>query len=66
MVSTFLLLCIKISYKNGNRQVGTGLGARLGILIRGAEPLELTKDVTCVVFDKTGVSICSVSLSVLP
>jgi cation transport ATPase len=38
------------------RQVGTGLGARLGILIRGAEPLELTKDVTCVVFDKTGVS----------
>lgn len=37
-------------------QVGTGLGASLGILIRGAEPLELTKDVTCVVFDKTGVS----------
>ena len=39
--------------------VGTGLGARLGILIRGGEPLELTKDVTCVVFDKTGVSVVS-------
>jgi DNA-binding phage protein len=25
-------------------------------LIKGGEPLELTKDVTCVVFDKTGVS----------
>ena len=36
--------------------VGTGLGACLGILIRGGEPLELAKDVTCVVFDKTGVS----------
>ena len=36
--------------------VGTGLGARLGILIRGGEPLELCKDVSCVVFDKTGVS----------
>jgi Cu+-exporting ATPase len=34
--------------------VGTGVGARLGILIRGGEPLELTKDVTCVVMDKTG------------
>lgn len=34
--------------------VGTGLGARLGILIRGGEPLELSKDVTSVVFDKTG------------
>ena len=36
--------------------VGTGLGARLGILIRGGEPLELSKDITCVEFDKTGVS----------
>jgi Cu+-exporting ATPase len=34
--------------------VGTGVGARLGILIRGGEPLELTKDITCVVMDKTG------------
>jgi Cu+-exporting ATPase len=34
--------------------VGTGVGARHGILIRGGEPLELTKDVTCVVMDKTG------------
>lgn len=40
--------------------VGTGLGARLGILIRGGEPLEQVKDVTCVVFDKTGVSECFV------
>lgn len=36
--------------------VGTGLGARLGILIRGGEPLEASKDITCIVFDKTGVS----------
>jgi Cu+-exporting ATPase len=34
--------------------VGTGLGARHGILIRGGEPLELCKDITTVVFDKTG------------
>lgn len=34
--------------------VGTGLGARHGILIRGGEPLEITKDITTVVFDKTG------------
>ena len=40
--------------------VGTGLGARLGILIRGGEPLELSKDITCVVFDKTGVSMNSI------
>ena len=36
--------------------VGTGVGARLGILIRGGEPLELSKDISCIVFDKTGVS----------
>ena len=42
--------------------VGTGLGARLGILIRGGEPLELSKDITCVVFDKTGVSMNSICL----
>ena len=42
--------------------VGTGLGARLGILIRGGEPLELSKDITCVVFDKTGVSMNSIRL----
>ncbi|KAL7519609.1 hypothetical protein ACHAWX_004366 [Stephanocyclus meneghinianus] len=34
--------------------VGTGVGARLGILIRGGEPLELAKDITSVVMDKTG------------
>jgi Cu+-exporting ATPase len=34
--------------------VGTGLGARHGILIRGGEPLERTKDISTVVFDKTG------------
>lgn len=34
--------------------VGTGIGARLGILIRGGEPLELAKDITAVVMDKTG------------
>ena len=34
--------------------VGTGLGARQGILIRGGEPLEMTKDISTVVFDKTG------------
>lgn len=34
--------------------VGTGVGARHGILIRGGEPLELTKNITCVVMDKTG------------
>ena len=34
--------------------VGTGIGARLGILIRGGEPLELMKDISSVVFDKTG------------
>ena len=34
--------------------VGTGVGARHGILIRGGEPLELTKNITCIVMDKTG------------
>ncbi len=34
--------------------VGTGRGARLGILIKGGEPLERLGEVQAVVFDKTG------------
>ncbi|MGH3821239.1 MAG: heavy metal translocating P-type ATPase [Pseudonocardiaceae bacterium] len=34
--------------------VGTGRGARLGILIKGVEVLERTRRVTMVLFDKTG------------
>src|SRR6185436_13669775 len=34
--------------------VGTGRGAQLGILIRGPEILERTREVTTVVLDKTG------------
>ena len=34
--------------------VGTGLGAENGILIRGGEYLQATKDISAVIFDKTG------------
>lgn len=34
--------------------VGTGKGAELGILIKSGEALEVTHQINCVVFDKTG------------
>lgn len=34
--------------------VGTGLGAEVGILIKGGEHLELTQKINTVIFDKTG------------
>jgi copper-transporting P-type ATPase V len=34
--------------------VGTGRGAKLGILIKGVEVLERTRTITTVIFDKTG------------
>ncbi len=44
--------------------VGTGRGARLGLLIRGAEILERSQDLDTIVFDKTG-TITSGRLSLL-
>lgn len=35
-------------------QVGTGVAAQLGVLVKGGDVLELASQVSAVVFDKTG------------